>query len=409
MREEITPQQMRRLLSLLFAVQFVSMGAMEMSGPFWPLHLRTLAHSEVEFAAASIGVYIAPMLGIALTGAFWGRIGDRFGHKPMMIRALLGLALTQLALAFAGDATVIVALRFVQGACAGYIAPAQAYGVGIVTAERRGRLFALLQVSTNMGSLGGAVAGGWILDRASFFWINAGAALICAASALVVMLALPSMAHQSRVAAAMTTPAASSWRNSSVAGLLFALSLLLASRMLTQAPFALYVTSVFQAAHWLVGLCYGLLSLGFILSAGLWARHFEGRTSADALRRIGAVALACSVLTALIGITRDVALFALCYLLWGMLLGATTPVLTSLISRGSEAIGQGRVLGLAQSVSQLSSIAGIAVGGWFSQTAGLQSIYYLVALFYGAAALTLSVLRRETPGTAGREVPREVS
>ncbi|MCA1260207.1 MFS transporter, partial [Nitratireductor aquimarinus] len=31
---------------LLFALQFVSMGAMEMSGPFWPLHIEALSASE---------------------------------------------------------------------------------------------------------------------------------------------------------------------------------------------------------------------------------------------------------------------------------------------------------------------------------------------------------------------------
>ncbi len=43
-----------------------------------------------------IAVYVGPMLGIILTSAFWGRIGDRYGHKLMMIRALAGLSLTQL-------------------------------------------------------------------------------------------------------------------------------------------------------------------------------------------------------------------------------------------------------------------------------------------------------------------------
>ena len=36
----------RILIYLLFAIQLVSMGAMEMSGPFWPVHLRGLAASE---------------------------------------------------------------------------------------------------------------------------------------------------------------------------------------------------------------------------------------------------------------------------------------------------------------------------------------------------------------------------
>lgn len=46
----------------------------------------------------------------------------------MMIRALMGLALTQPRLAFANGVWVVLLLRFLQGTGAGYIAPAQAEG-----------------------------------------------------------------------------------------------------------------------------------------------------------------------------------------------------------------------------------------------------------------------------------------
>lgn len=395
MHVPVAPQRVPYLIRFLFVVQFISMGAMEMSGPFWSLHLRSLATSEFEFTLASVAVYVGPMLGIVLTSTFWGRLGDRLGHKLMMVRALLGLALTQLVLAYATDVAVIVVLRFLQGACAGYIAPAQAYGVSIESPARRARLFALLQVATNVGSLGGALAGGVILDHANFFWINTSAAGLCAICAAAVGWVLPRapVSFPSTPAAPDgRLPAPAVWRTPPVAGLLSVLGLLLLSRMLTQTPFSLYVTSVFQARHWVVGLCYGLLALGFVLSAPLWARYFEHRTLREALGRIAAVAIGCAALTALAGATRAVAIFAALHLVWGMLLGATTPVLTSLISKASDAARQGHVLGLVQSVSQCCAVAGIALGAATSQAAGLESIYFFVALLYviaGAAALKL--------------------
>ena len=42
----IQGSRVRILIYLLFAIQLVSMGAMEMSGPFWPVHLRGLTASE---------------------------------------------------------------------------------------------------------------------------------------------------------------------------------------------------------------------------------------------------------------------------------------------------------------------------------------------------------------------------
>ena len=52
----IQGSRVRIPIYLLFAIQLVSMGAMEMSGPFWPVHLRGLASSESVFSFASIAV-----------------------------------------------------------------------------------------------------------------------------------------------------------------------------------------------------------------------------------------------------------------------------------------------------------------------------------------------------------------
>lgn len=389
------------LVHVLFVIQLVSMGAMEMSGPFWPVHLQSLHASDLMFGFAGIAVYVGPMLGIMLTGAFWGRIGDRFGHKLMMIRALLGLSLTQLALAYTNDIWTILALRFVQGACAGYIAPAQAYGVSIESPSRRARLFAYLQVSTNVGSLAGAVVGGLILDYATFFWINAAASALCAMCALTAWLTLPNVppAGKATPAAAPSTGAAGAdtpltWRSSPILGLLGIIGILLVSRMITQTPFSLYVRSIFEVNNWVVGLCYGLLALGFILSATRWARYFEKKSLSETLRRIAYIAAACAGLTAVAGATRHIGVFIGVYFAWGILLGATTPVLMSQLSKAAGSLRQGYILGIAHSASQFSSIGGIVLGGWLSQAAGLQYTYFFVAFSYAMAAIAALTMRR---------------
>ncbi len=373
-------------IHLLFVIQLVSMGAMEMSGPFWPVHLRSMTSSNDLFTFASVGVYVGPMLGIMLTSTFWGRMGDRFGHKSMMIRALFGLAATQLALAYAGDVFSILILRFLQGACAGYIAPAQAYGVSIENPARRAKLFAYLQVSTNVGSLGGALIGGVILDLASFFWINFSAAILCALCMASVWVMLPSVsapiAKPTDAGSDDLKPGPSILRSPQVISLLTIIGVLLLGRMVTQSPFPIYVLNTFDVGNWVVGLCYGLLAMGFVATASLWARYFEGRPARDVLSGMCLVIAGCVVVTFTAGLTGSVIVFAAMYFLWGMLLGATTPVLTALVSRSASDHQQGHLLGLAQSTAQLSSIAGIALGGWFAQVAGLSNIYFLVGFVY---------------------------
>lgn len=387
----------RILIYLLFAIQLISMGAMEMSGPFWPVHLRGLTSSESVFSFASIAVYVGPMLGIILTSAFWGRIGDRYGHKLMMIRALAGLSLTQLGLALCSDIWIILVLRFLQGAFAGYIAPAQAYGVSIEAPSRRARLFAILQISTNVGSLLGAVVGGLILDYATFFWINIIASALCAVCTVVAAVTLPDVPPVKKPAAsqapATTSRTDSLWQGSPLLSLLCVMGILLLARMLPQTSFSLYVSSVFDVSNSVVGLCYGLLALGFILSATAWSRYFEHRTQQDTLHRIIYVVLGCIALTALAGITRNAIVFVVVYFIWGVLLGATTPVLMALISKSADSARQGHVLGIAQGTAQFASIAGISAGGLLSQVYGLQYTYLFVCLAYVLALIPVVVLR----------------
>ncbi|MGN7441887.1 MFS transporter [Pseudomonas lactis] len=380
----------RVLIALLFTIQLVSMGAMEMSGPFWPVHLRQLTDSDTLFSFASIAVYVGPMLGILLTSAFWGRIGDRYGHKLMMIRALAGLTLTQLGLALFSDLWAILVLRFLQGACAGYIAPAQAYGVGIEVPSRRARLFALLQISTNVGSLLGAVVGGLILDHATFFWINLSAAALCAVCTVIAALTLPNVPPVKKTTAPST---GGTWQASALLPLLTVMGILLLARMLPQTSFALYVSTTFTVSNALVGLCYGLLALGFILSATAWARHFEGRSQADSLRRLTWVVAGCIALTALAGLTRNPLVFVVAYFVWGVLLGATTPVLMALVSKTADSAQQGHVLGIAQGTAQFASIVGICAGGLLSQAYGLAYTYLFVCVAYAVALIAILALR----------------
>jgi len=385
------------LIYLLFAIQLVSMGAMEMSGPFWPVHLRGLTTSESVFSFASIAVYVGPMLGIILTSAFWGRIGDRYGHKLMMIRALAGLSLTQLGLALFTDIWVILTLRLLQGAFAGYIAPAQAYGVSIEAPSRRARLFAILQISTNVGSLLGAVVGGLILDYATFFWINIIASALCAVCTVIAAMTLPDVPPVKKaVVADKTAPASRSgslWQGSPLLSLLGVMGILLLARMLPQTSFSLYVSSVFEVSNSVVGLCYGLLALGFILSATAWSRYFEHRGQQDTLQRMTCVVIGCIVLTAVAGVTRNPVVFVIAYFIWGVLLGATTPVLMALISKTADSSQQGHVLGIAQGTAQFASIAGISAGGLLSQVYGLQYTYLFVCLAYVVALIPLVALR----------------
>ena len=157
-------------LRLLVVIQLVSMGAMEMSGPFWPLQIQKLlgvANAQYTGLLSSL-VYAGPMMAAMILTPMWGRLGDRTGHKPMIIRALLALAVCQALAAITFDPWLLVAIRVAQGALAGFIAAAQAYALACCGDSGRGHILARLQSATAVGSLAGPVLGGWLMDISGF-------------------------------------------------------------------------------------------------------------------------------------------------------------------------------------------------------------------------------------------------
>ncbi len=93
--------------------------------------------------------------------------------------------------------------------------------------------------------------------------------------------------------------------------------------MVTQSPFSIYVLNIFDVGNWVVGFCYGLLALGFVVSASLLARYFEGRAARDILGGMCLVIAGCVVVTGLTGATRSIFVFTTMYFIWGVLLGAS--------------------------------------------------------------------------------------
>ena len=391
----------RRVQSLI-AIQFISMAAMEMTNPFWPLYLQRQFSAFADTAWAGVGVYVLPMLGMALTSVWWGKLGDRRGHKWMMARALLGLAISQLGLASASAMPEILLWRFVQGALAGFIAPAQAYGASLLQGAKPYGLFAALQISTNVGSLMGALLGGVLWQWLPFAWLNLAAGLLCAGSACAVLRWLPNVvphvaASAPPVQAPQQAPAQASWApgwRSCCAALVLALGLLVGARMVMQMPLSLYVDTVLKRPAVDIGLAYGVLALGFSCAALLWAQQAQKMSVRASLAMQLPITCALVVLLAALGAVRELGWFIAAQFVWGVLIAGSTPVVTAMLSRMAGTGQRGQVLGWSQSVQQLFSALAIGLGGWVVHMGWLEAVYTWVAALYGCAFLVLLALYR---------------
>ena len=89
------------------------MSAMGIVIPLIPFFLRDLGMTDrADLLRWSGLVFSAPFLAAATMSPVWGFLGDRFGHKKMVVRAVIGLAIVNLALVFVETPLQFFVLRF---------------------------------------------------------------------------------------------------------------------------------------------------------------------------------------------------------------------------------------------------------------------------------------------------------
>lgn len=157
---------MRQLdLRLLWAAQFLNTAALMMLVPVMPFYVEDLGVEGTGAVALWAGAALAaPALMLTVSTPLWGWVGDRIGRQWMVVRALVGLALSMVVVAVARDPAVLVAGRLLQGALGGVVEAATAFVSGESDDEDLGAMLGRSYTATASGAVVGPIAGGVLLS-----------------------------------------------------------------------------------------------------------------------------------------------------------------------------------------------------------------------------------------------------
>src|SRR5436190_16798164 len=151
--------------------------------PFFPSLLTELGMQDAHARALWSGILFgAAPLAAAFTGPLWGSVGDRYGRKLMVVRALCGLALFVGLMAFARSAWQLLFLRIAQGVVSGYFAPSLTLVSVVAPRARQGQVTSWLQAASTLGTIAGPLLGVLLLAHgaSAVFTAVAGAAALSA-------------------------------------------------------------------------------------------------------------------------------------------------------------------------------------------------------------------------------------
>ncbi len=133
--------------------------------PFLPLYVRELGvQGEAEIATWSgLLLTTAPLLA-GLLGPFWGRLGDRFGMKIMVERAILAMALHWGLFGFARSTYHLLGLRIMLGMLGGFGSLSMPLLVSTTPREYVSRSIGGLQTVQMVSAAVGPIVGGLLAD-----------------------------------------------------------------------------------------------------------------------------------------------------------------------------------------------------------------------------------------------------
>ena len=178
----------RRNLYVLFCVQVFTVAGFSLVFPFLPLYVAELGVATRGSVAFWSGlVFSSQAVTMMLSSPIWGAVADRYGRKPMLIRASLGGAVMVVLMGYAQSAEQLVLIRTVQGLLTGVVSATSALVASTVPKEKSGESLGLIQTGIWVGVAVGPLIGGLVSEALGYrasFWIT-GAALALAGVAVI--------------------------------------------------------------------------------------------------------------------------------------------------------------------------------------------------------------------------------
>jgi DHA1 family multidrug resistance protein-like MFS transporter len=420
----------RRNLVFIWIGVFVGLMGANFVFPFIPFFIQDLGVTEESRVAFYTGITAsATGLSLTLTAPLWGSLADRFGRKPMFLRALIGAGVLIGAMGIAQAVWQLIILRFLMGAFAGTMGAAAALVAATTPKEQVGRALGTLQTGQFTANMLGPVIGGVVAAnlgiRESFIFC---AALYGIAAVLVYLFVreVPIEAGEG--------PAAP---RRSEGNLIENLRIVIRERQVVLVLlflFVLWLSTTFvrpvmplsidgfaasspgerrvhlelgsfawdmrkEAATGIVFAVIGLTSTIAALSVAPLGERFGYRNTV-----VGA-ALITGILYPLVALAHSLLAFMLLFGAVGLFQGAMVPGTNALIAAGTPDGKQGSAFGLAASMQSMALLLGPLGGGFTSGIGGIGAVYVVIGIILVLAAGAAALLIREPAAFQAKRRP----
>ncbi|RST77766.1 MFS transporter [Siminovitchia acidinfaciens] len=376
----------KRNLWIMWICNFIIAASMTMVLPFLSLYIKTFGDFSAEYVQRWAGfIFGVTFLTAFFMSPIWGRIGDKYGFKPILIINGLGIALSIFLMGFMHHVHGLFLLRLVMGIVTGFIPTSVALIAKQTPKKEAGETLGTLQMGTVAGTLFGPLIGGLMADSFGFQYTFIITSLAIVLATIVVIIGIVEKPRddqqKGRIRRSRKAVIQLILQRRMLVSVMAIAFIIQAGLFSIQPLLSLYVSELTRAdsVALLSGLAFSATGFGNLLLTRKWGKLGDD-IGYDRVMMI--LLILAAILIVPQALVTELWQLVILRFLFGMAIGGMLPCITAYIRMEAPYELQGEVLGYNQSFRFLGNVAGPLIGGIIAGYMGISSVFYVTGLLF---------------------------
>jgi len=379
----------KRNLIVCWFGTFVTLIGMSQIAPIMPLYIKQLGIHNVSAISQISGIaFGATFVVSAIFSPIWGYVADRFGRKPMLLRASLGMAVVVGSMGLAQNVYQLIGLRILQGVITGYSTACTTLVATQTEKKHAGWALGVLSTAFVSGSLLGPLVGGYLdefLGLKFTFFLTGGLMLIAFFTTLFFVKEDFVPSEKKKVESAKEL-----WKqlpNSNIIVTLFVSSFILQFAYYSVEPIiTIYIGQLAGSLNHvalIAGMAFSASGLANIIAAPRLGKLSDRIGPQKVV--LGALILAGIVFIPQAFVKNPWQLMALRFGL-GIATAGLSPSINTLLKKITPEKFTGRIFGFNISAYYMGTFTGSVIGGQIAAHLGIKYVFFITSslLFFNA-------------------------
>ncbi|HHX13551.1 MAG TPA: multidrug efflux MFS transporter [Clostridiales bacterium] len=398
-------ERWRKNLYILWFGQVFCLMGFGFAVPFIPFLIQEMGVTNPTRLSYLVGLaFTLPAATMAIAAPIWGILSDRFGRRPMILRALISGAVLLVLMGFCREVWQFMTLRIIQGVMTGSVTAAMTFVSANTPLARQSYALGLMTASTFTGYSIGPFVGGILADLMGFrnCFITGGCLIFI--GFLIVLFLLKEDPNTYGYRLKTDLPDSLTGRsvfmrvlNPFIVLLIVTLFFQKMARLVFMPFMALYAQAVLPdgGAATYTGLVNGTTMLATAIAAVTIVRLGDRQEKMGLVLRLTLLSLPLALALFFLPASALIAFIAI-YTAYFLLAGAAEPILTAAASERTPPALRGTLFGMLGTVHSAAAMASPMVGGFISAHISIKAILLCMPAFTVVMLFCILILKAKS-------------